>query len=264
MRLVLRAAPEMRLDLSPLIPERLAALDRAALERIELSTTRISQRVGDVFRVQGVASDHVVIEGGSPRFDWLGAGMSSGELALEGEAGLYAGRLMSGGLLQISGRVGGWAASGLRDGRMEIGGDAGAFLGGPLAGERTGMAGGTVIVRGDAGDRAGDRLRRGLIVIEGTAGAAPASRMLAGTLIVCGAAGTLAGYLMRRGTLVLGKPDGLLPTFVPVGDGTVFRRLLSRSLAPISRRASRLVAEAEQRFMGDTATLGKGELLVRR
>ena len=263
LRFELRDPPDMRLDLSPLVPDRLAGMDRAAIERIELGTSRMSRRVGDVFGVHTADCECIAIEGGSPRFDWVGAGMRSGELVLDGEAGLYAGRQMAGGRLRISGRVAGWAASGLRDGTLEIGGDAGPFLGGPLAGERAGMAGGTVLVRGSAAERAGDCLRRGLIVIEGRAGPHPGSRMLAGTLIICGTAGASPGYLMRRGTLVLGAAKALLPTFVPAGEaGGAFRRLLAGALTALSPRAARLVARAPDRFMGDMASLGKGEILL--
>ena len=61
-----------------------------------------------------------------------------------------------------------------------------------------------VIVRGDAGERAGDRLRRGTILVEGRAGAYAGSRMIAGTLSCREEGGALPGYLMKRGTIVLG------------------------------------------------------------
>jgi formylmethanofuran dehydrogenase subunit C len=238
-------------------------MDQAAIERIELGTTRNSRCVGDVFRLRMADPAQITIEGGSSRLDWVGAGMRDGELVLDGEAGLYAGRAMTGGRLRISGPVGGWAASGLRGGQFEIGGDAGPFLGGPLAGERAGMAGGVVLVRGNAAERAGDCLRRGLIVIEGRVGPHVASRLLAGTVIVCGAAGASPGVLMRRGTLILGAVASLPPTFVPVGSAdATFRRLLAGMLTTLSARAVRLLARAEHRFMGDMATLGKGEIMV--
>jgi formylmethanofuran dehydrogenase subunit C len=87
--------------------------------------------------------------------------------------------------------------------------------------------------------------------------------MLAGTVIICGTAGASPGYMMRRGTLVLGAARRLLPTFVPVGEtcGT-FRRLLAAAVTALSPRAARLVGRAEGRFMGDMASLGKGEILV--
>ena len=119
---------------------------------------------------------------------------------------------------------------------LEINGDAGERLGGPLAGETAGMRGGVLVVRGDAGARAGDRLRRGMIVIDGAAGAYLGSRMIAGTLIVRGRAGPLPGYLMARGTLVLGAgSEALPPTFADCGvHELVANTLLSNFIRPFS------------------------------
>lgn len=263
LRFTLRAAPKQRLDLAVLTPARLAGLDRAAIEKLALNTTRAPATVGDVFHLRMGDPTRIEIEGGSDRLDNVGAGMTSGTLLLDGNAGIRAGRGMQGGALEIRGSVGPFAASGLRGGRIEIGADAGDFLGSPMPGERAGMAGGTVIVRGRAGARAGDRLRRGLVVVEGDAGDAPGSRMIAGTLIVCGRTGALPGYLMRRGTMVLGRPATLLPTFVETGlPSPVFLRLLATVLEAESRRAARLLASISLRLAGDMATLGKGELLA--
>jgi formylmethanofuran dehydrogenase subunit C len=263
-RFILRAPPDQRLDLSPLTPDRLAGVDAKAIERIALNTMRTPVCVADVFRIHPRDPARVVIEGGSSRFDNVAKGMSSGEVLLDGDAGLCAGRSMAGGRLEIRGSVGPWAASGLLGGRVEIAGDAGERLGGPLAGERTGMSGGIVVVAGNAAERAGDRLRRGLIVVEGDAGASPGSRMIAGTLIVCGEAGPLPGYLMRRGTLVLAQVrEPLPPTFVAVGGhDLLFFRLLARTLQPVSRRAAKLLAGRARRFAGDMSILGKGEVLI--
>lgn len=261
---MLRAEPEQRLDLSALTPERLSKLARGEVERLALNTTRAQLCVADAFSVYESEPERVVIEGGSSRFDNIGAAISGGELIVVGDAGVCVGRAMSGGRIEIRGNVGGWAASGLTGGQVEIRGDAGERLGGPLAGERTGMSGGAVVLRGNAGERAGDRLRRGLIVIESDAGANPASRMIAGTLVVCGRAGALPGYLMRRGTLVLARaPELLAPTFIPVGGADpTFLRLFERALEPLSRRAASLFAALPRRLAGDMAVLGKGEILI--
>lgn len=265
LRLTLRAEPDQRVDLSALVPDRLAGLDRAGVERIAIATTRAALVVGDLFRVQMGDPASVVIEGGSERFDRVGAGMTQGSITVEGSVGVEAGRRMHGGTLAIAGKAGPFAASGMSAGRIEIAGDAGAFLGAPLAGEPAGMAGGVVIVRGDAAERAGDRLRRGLILVEGTAGPEAASRMIAGTLIACGGAGPRPGILMRRGTLVLGRIPAPLPTFVEAGaPAPVFIRLLARTLADDSRRAARLVQSLAARLVGDMAGLGKGEILLAR
>lgn len=263
LRFVLRGPVHQRLDLSPLTADRLAGLDVAAIEVLQVQTGRHRLNVGDVFKVHPGDAAHIVLEGGSERFDRVGEAMRTGLLEVEGDAGQQAGRLMAGGALTIRGNAGARAASGLRGGRVEILGDAGDFLGGPLSGERTGMRGGIVRVRGKAGARAADRLRRGLVIIEGDAGEHAGSGMVAGTLVVCGAAGALPGILMRRGTIVLGKPAELAPSFVVSGGAPpVFSVLLARAVAPVSQVAAGCVREAAARYAGDMAVLGKGEVFA--
>lgn len=265
LRFTRREAPGQRLDLSPLIPDRLAGLSQAEIERLPLGTLRAPVLVGDVFRVEMGDAGQVEISGGSALLDRVGEGMAAGTLTVEGDLGERAGRGMQGGRIEIRGCVGDWAGSGLRGGVLVIEGDCGRVLGGPLAGEVEGMTGGTVIVRGSAGERAGDRMRRGLIVVEGRAGPLTASRMVAGTVVACGGAGALPGSLMRRGTVLLGgEVPALLPTFVPVraAPGGVFAALLARTLDRISPAAANLARAPARRLAGDMASLGKGEILL--
>ena len=107
--------------------------------------------------------------------------MAGGEIVVEGDVGIQAGpadvrrppdRRRQ---CRARGRRPAWR----RDDRDR--GYAGDRLGGPLAGETSGMRGGVVVVRGDVGERAGDRMRRGTIIVEGRAGDHAGSRMIAGT-----------------------------------------------------------------------------------
>lgn len=261
--LTLKERPPERLDLSPLLPHLLAGKTAAEIARIGVQTTRRPLTVGDVFRVRMGDPRRIHIEGGCDRLDWIGHGMTEGEIAVDGDAGSQAGRLMTGGRLTITGSAGPWTASGMRGGEIEIGGAAGDRLGGPLPGEMAGMRGGVVIVRGDAGERIGDRLRRGTIVVEGRAGAWAGSRMIAGTIVVAGATGALPGYLMRRGTIVLGSAATLSPTFIDCGkQELVALRLLATFVARYSARASKVLQRSLRRFAGDMAVLGKGEIFL--
>jgi formylmethanofuran dehydrogenase subunit C len=262
--LTLRARPEQRLDLSPIVPHLLAGKSAADIAALAVNTTRQLLSVGDVFRVRMGDPRQIRIEGGCDRLDLIGHAMRDGEILVEGDAGCQAGRLMQGGRLVISGHAGPWAASGMKGGYLEIGADAGERLGGPLAGEMAGMRGGVVVVRGDAGARAGDRMRRGTIVIEGRAGAYAGSRMIAGSLIVRGAAGALPGYLMRRGTIVLGAGSAEVPpTFLDCGlHELVAMRLMARFVEPLSKPAAAVFRGPLRRLAGDMAVLGKGEILV--
>ena len=260
----LRQRPEQRLDLSPLVPHLLAGKTAAQIERIELQTTRARADVGAIFRVRMGDSEHVRIENACDRLDRVGREMTGGDLVVEGDVGVQAGRLMRGGRLTLRGSTGPWAASGMMGGVIEILGASGDRLGGPLAGEMAGMRGGVVVVRGSAGERAGDRMRRGTIIIEDEAGAYAGSRMIAGTLVVVKRAGSLPGFLMKRGTIVLGAGcTAMSPTFVDCGlHDLVAMRLWAGLIHPYSKRAASLLRRPLQRFAGDMAVLGKGEIFI--
>jgi formylmethanofuran dehydrogenase subunit C len=262
----LREAPDQRLDLSPLISQNLAGKTVAEIDRIELGTTRIRVAVGDVFRIREGDPNTIVLEGGSERFDRIGAGMISGSIHVEGQVGVQVGRLMSGGHLTIRGDAGPFVGSQMKGGTLDIEGNVGERLGGPLSGETVGMSGGILHVRGDAGARAGDRLRRGFILIEGRAGAYAGSRMIAGTLAIGGEAGDLPGYLMGRGSILLGRGASLFsPSFGDCGEhDLVAARLLAKHIGQVSASLGGLFRRPLRRFAGDLAALGKGEILLPR
>jgi formylmethanofuran dehydrogenase subunit C len=262
--LTLRRRPDQRLDLSPLVPQRIAGKSAAEIGRIELQTTRMPVTVADIFRLRTGDASHIRIEGSGDRLDRIGHGMTDGAIVVDGDAGAQAGRLMTGGSLTIRGDAGPWAGSAMTGGTIDILGSAGDQLAGPFAGESAGMRGGVIIVRGRAGDRIGDRMRRGTIIIEGPSGAYAGSRMIAGTLVVLGRAGPLPGYLMRRGTIVLGADCDLLsPTFIECGTHElVAMRLMSRFIGAHSRRAESLLRKPLRRLAGDMSVLGKGELFI--
>lgn len=259
----LRGEPDQRLDCSPLIPQRLSTLSAAEIARIPLNTTKQKIAAGDVFRIRTGDLADMRFVGGSERLDNIGGGLAGGSIRIEGSTGKAAGRKMVGGSLTIAGDAGPFAGSGLSGGRIKIAGDAGDFLGAPFPGEMQGVCGGLILVRGRAGQRAGDRMRRGIIVIGKGAGDYAASRMIAGTIIVLGPTGRLPAYLMRRGTLVLAESAALSPTFVPCGEFQLdFTAMLTQHLKGESRAAARLLRGAFQRYAGDMAVTGKGEVLV--
>ena len=195
----LRQEPSQRLDLSRLTPDRLVGRTQKEIEAIDIGTTKVDAKVGDLFKIRVGDPQVVHFEGGSERFDLLGAKLLPGfTIHVEGDVGAQLGRGAQGGTITIAGDAGAFAASGMTGGQIDIGGDCGDFLGAPLAGEIAGMAGGRVVVGGNAGQRAGDRLRRGLIIIEGDAGADLGARAIAGTIIALGATTGRIGYLNKR------------------------------------------------------------------
>jgi len=259
----LKHEPEERLDLSVLTPKALSGLNRKAIAAVSIGQSKRGATVGDMFRVAGADLADIVFEGGSERLDGVGAGLDGGVVRVTGDVGAEAGRLMRSGQLIVEGGAGPHAGSCMRGGRIEILGDAGDHLGGPLAGELAGMNGGLVIVRGRAGDYAGDRMRRGLIAVLKGAGEYAGARMIAGTLLVLGDVGPLPGYLMRRGSIILDRaPKTLSPSFVACGaPDLAFAGLLDRHLIAEGIVKRPLLGRAPRRLGGDNAVMGLGEIL---
>ena len=149
---------------------------------------------------------------------------------------------------------------------LRISGNAADGLAGALPGAVRGMNGGTVLLGGYAGAAVGQRLRRGLVVIGGAVGAVCGSEMIAGTIVIGGRLGADAGIAMRRGSIIaLGGIDRIGPTFVDCGvHDLVWLRLLRRHLEALGQVALAERVQSLQRFAGDAAVAGRGELLVPR
>jgi formylmethanofuran dehydrogenase subunit C len=263
-RLVLVAEPPVRLAVDGLIPERLAQLSPAEIERLPLALGNRRQCVGDWFRIAASHGAALEIEGDCRRLDKVGSGMGGGTLNIRGDAGAYLGIGMSGGTITVTGSAGYGVATEMRGGMLRISGDVGDALGGALPGALGGMRGGTVLVAGRAGAEAGRRLRRGLIVVGGDVGAACGAEMVAGTIITGGSAGMHAGTAMRRGSIiVLGGTLRLGASFADAGvHDLIFLRLLARHLAALGLDGLAARLGPLRRWTGDAAVGGAGELLV--
>ncbi len=257
----LRQAPTQTLDLSALVPSKLAGLSIGAIESLPLGS---GPKVGDVFSVSGSVGDAIVMSGGSPLLDHVGAGLDGGTITVEGPVGAYAGRGMRSGRIEIGGDAGAYLATTARGGLIHVKGSAGAFAGGIRPGDKFGMLGGTVLVEGDIGERAGERMRRGMLIARGKFGPAAGSRMVGGTLWTESGFGPRPGPLLRRGTLIGPSADELLPTFADCGRiDPVVLRILSRYVAEtLGALAPKTLPATVRKLAGDRATIGKGEILL--
>ena len=262
----LKAKLTQRVDCSALTPDGLRGKTGAALGRIEVPVGNTNIAVADIFQIKGSDTDRIVFAGDSSKLDRVGAGMTGGEIRVDGSAGDYLGLGMKGGTLRVAEDAGIFAACEMRGGVLHIGRNVGEFVGGGLPGERRGMFGGTVIVIGNVGARAGDQMRRGMILVAGDAGDYLGSRMSGGTIIVMGDVGENAGFAMKRGTLLLPKrPNNLPPTFNdcgvhPFGFISLLMPVIHRQGMPFSDLT--FSANHAQRFMGDLANVGRGEILI--
>ncbi len=255
-----------RVDCSLLNPDALRGKTGAQIEYIELPMGNSNVAVGDIFKVSGGAAEKIIFSGETAKLDRIGAQMSSGEIIIEGDGGDYLGLGMKGGVLRVGGNAGIFAACEMRGGELRVAGNCGDFAGGGLPGNRRGMFGGTVIVNGNIGARAGDQMRRGMILVAGNIGDYLGSRMSGGTIVAMGEIGAFAGYAMKRGTLMLKeKPRELLPTFNdcgvhPFGFLSLLLPVIQRHGEAFSDR--HFSSHRAQRWMGDVANVGRGEILI--
>jgi formylmethanofuran dehydrogenase subunit C len=258
----LRETPDQRLDLSPLVPARLAKLSRKEIEALPINTTRQKFTVGDAFKVKGKDPERLRFVGTDGRCDKIGAKLAGGEITVEGDAGTLLGAQMKSGRIAVEGSAGVRLGASMAGGEITVRRDVGDWAGGIAFGETMGMKGGFISIGRNAGDLLGERLRRGLIVVGGQAGDYAGGRMIAGTLLLKGGAGRYAGFGNRRGSLIFTeKPKAILPTYVDSGIMEFeYLRLLEKWLREQGLRI-RLGARA-RRLMGDMAVLGKGEMLI--
>ena len=189
--------------------------------------------------------------------------MRGGQIEIFGDVGAYLGQDMSGGRIELFGSAGAYAAAGMSGGVLQVSADVGPFLAAARPGERFGMVNGAVLVGGDAGDRAGDRMRRGVVAVAGRLGDFAASRMIGGTLLAWGGCGADPGFAMRRGALILDGPAStLLPTFADNGTHALpWLRLLAHELRLLAPGLPAL-AERVRRWTGCASVGGKGEILL--
>jgi formylmethanofuran dehydrogenase subunit C len=262
--LTLRDAPAQRVDLSPLTASPLAGRSREELAAIELTAGNRTTTLGALFTIEGETGGDVELRNCCSRLDGIGAGLTEGRLLIYGDTGACLGREMTGGTILAAGSAGAYAGTGMKGGMIQVGGDAGEFAGGAIPGDHQGMRGGTLLICGNAGARAGDRMRRGTLLIEGSAGDYLGSRMIAGTIAVLGTVGRLPGLAMRRGTILLLAPTEVPATFNDCGVYPLtLLTLLMRSWKKLPGRFSSLPDSTRvQRYMGDLANDGRGEILL--
>ncbi len=265
--LTVREADGPPIDMTGVLPERLAEGGDATVAQLPLIRGRERHRLGDLFTLEaGGPSGALILHPGGAVLDNVGAGMAVGEILVQGDCGAYAGRGIRGGVLIVEGSCGAFAAAEMAGGLMRIAGDAGDFLGAPLAGSPRGMGGGFVVVGGNAGDRAGERIRRGLIAIQGQAGGLCGARMIAGTIIVGGGCGPDLGLAMRRGSILLSRMPASVPAgFKDVGmNDWLFLELMRRECVASGAWPAGFPAAGirARRLLGDRSAGGVGEVLI--
>ena len=263
----LKSIPAQRIDCSPLTPDALADKSLAEIAAIELVTGNRTERVDALFDISGESRSDIKIANSCNRLDFIGHSMTTGQISVDGNVGAYLGLFLDGGQIEVTGDTGIYTGCEMKSGQIKINGNAGEFVGGARPGYKNGMTGGTVIVTGNTGDRTGDHMRRGMILIEGNAGDYCGARMVSGTIAVLGDVGAHLGYAMKRGTLLLiqAPSRGISANFNDCGSHTLaFLPLLFASFAKLDSKFADVGSFSRvQRYAGDLAGIGMGEILVK-
>ncbi|HEX6535762.1 MAG TPA: formylmethanofuran dehydrogenase subunit C [Gemmatimonadaceae bacterium] len=263
--LTLRVPLEREVEADVVTPDRLATLGAREIAALPLWEGARRLVLGDLFEIRGERAARVRVVGDCARVIALGAGMTAGELVVDGSAGRYVGTRMAGGVLHVTGSAGDGAGLEMVGGVLRVDGDAGDRVGAARLGASKGMLGGEIIVRGAVGAEAGARMRRGLVVC-GRAGARAGEGMIAGSVVALGPIGDDPGRYNKRGSIVAlgGAP-------VPLGyayDCTYHPPHVALTLRMLRARFG-VVVDADsdsapyRRYSGDLAELGRGELLIR-
>ena len=156
----------------------------------------------------------ITINGDVSKVKRIGQGMKTGEIVINGDAGMHTGEKMLGGKITINGNTGGWTGSEMKGGTIEIHGDAGDYVASPYRGSSTGMRGGLITVDGQVGTDVGCYLHGGVMKIMGGAGRFLGYHMSDGTILVDKQSDTRAGACMTGGKIVItGTIEEVMPTF---------------------------------------------------
>jgi formylmethanofuran dehydrogenase subunit C len=264
--LTLKERPHVPLEAEVLSPDVIAPLSHDAVRALPLVLGKRQRRVDDFFEVEGPGSEELEIRGDVGRVKWIGRGMTRGRITVVGDAGMHLGAYMKGGTIEVSGNASDWVGAEMTGGLVRIEGNAGGQIGAAYRGSLSGMNGGTVVIGGSAGIEVGMRMKRGVIVVRGPVRDFAGLQMKGGTIVLMGGAEIRTGAWMSRGTIVSLTPVRLLPTFsYACAYNPVFISLYAKHLRPLGIELPCAAQDgAYQRFTGDGAVPGKGEILVWR
>ena len=212
------------------------------------------KKLGDLFKIEEDASEtpNITINGDAAEVRRIGSGMKTGEIVINGNAGMHLGERMTGGKITVNGDAGGWAGSEMRGGLIEIHGNASDYLASPYRGSDAGMKGGKIIVHGNVGSDSAVFMNGGVIKIHGDSGPFLGFRMRNGAIHVEKKASTRVGASMTGGKIIVsGTVEEVMPTFT------------IDSIKPkVKVDETETVTGPFYVFLGDLAEDGNGKLFV--
>ncbi len=262
--LTLKEQPSVPLEAETLSPDVMATLSHDEIRALPVYLGKRRLRVDDFFDVEGAGSDELEIRGAAAKVKWIGRGMTRGQIRIVGDAGMHLGAYMKGGTIEVSGNTSDWAGAEMSGGLIRIGGNAGGQVGAAYRGSSSGMKDGIILIGGSAGMEVGMRMKRGVIVVGGAVRDFAGLQMKGGTIFLLGGAEIRTGAWMLRGTIVSLATIELLPTFAYACTyNPTFLRFYALRLRHLGVSIPHDSHDGSyQRFTGDAAIPGKGEILI--
>lgn len=198
-------------------PDVFQGKDTSEIAKLPVYEGNKPKRLSDLFKIEenGTDASSIAIKGDVSEVRRIGQGMKTGDIVINGNAGMHLGEKMAGGKITVNGDACQWTGSSMKNGLIEVHGNAGDYLASPYRGSNEGMRGGKIIVDGDVGSDSGCYMRGGLIKIKGSCtGQFLGFHMRNGTIHVEKDAGTRVGTNMTGGKIVVsGKVEEIMPTF---------------------------------------------------
>jgi formylmethanofuran dehydrogenase subunit C len=264
--LTLKKPPDVPLEAEVLSPDALAGKTPAEARALPVFLGKRKVRLDEFFDLDGDRGEDLELRGDLGRVKWVGKGMTRGSIRVAGSVGMHLGAFMRGGTIDVHGNAGDWVGGEMAGGMVRVRGNAGGQVGAAYRGSVSGMNRGTILIGGSAGIEVGMRMKRGLIAVGGPVRDFAGLQMKGGTLVLMGGAEIRTGAWMVRGTIVCLKPLRLLPTFALCCTyDPAFLRVYARHLNVLGVTIPHGPgAGTYERFMGDAAVPGKGEVLVWR
>jgi formylmethanofuran dehydrogenase subunit C len=261
---ILKQQPTVPLEAEVLSPDVIAPLRHAEIRALPVYLGKRQLRLDEFFDVEGDGSEELEIRGDAGRVKWIGRGMTHGRIKVLGNAGMHLGAWMKAGTIEVSGNTADWLGAEMTGGLIRVRGNAGGQIGAAYRGSPSGMNGGTILVEGSAGMEIGMRMKRGVIAVKGPVRDFAGLQMKGGTIVLLSGAEIRTGAWMVRGTIVSLAPLRLLPTFAfACAYHPTFLRIYAKYLDALEFKVPCTPdSGAYERYTGDTAIPGKGEILI--
>ena len=83
----LKNRPDQRVDMSPLVCQKLAGMEPAEIAAITLQNGNRKVRVYELFKISGSDVQNIVIKNSFGKLDFIGKELEGGSIVVEGDAG---------------------------------------------------------------------------------------------------------------------------------------------------------------------------------